>query len=92
MRRRKPAPDTGRTGSGTGSANVIQDVINELGYLDIALLGMGEDGHTASLFPGNAAMTDDRAVVPVYDAPKAPAERVSLGLVSYRRLASVSYW
>ncbi|MBT8126765.1 MAG: 6-phosphogluconolactonase [Gammaproteobacteria bacterium] len=60
-------------------------LINELGYLDIVLLGMGEDGHTASLFPGNAAVTDERAAVPVYDAPKPPKERVSLGMVSLQK-------
>ncbi len=48
--------------------------------MDIVVLGMGEDGHTASLFPGNAALKDVRQVVPVYDAPKAPLERVSLGM------------
>jgi 6-phosphogluconolactonase len=50
------------------------------GQLDIVLLGMGEDGHTASLFPGNPALDDSRPVVPVHRAPKPPAERVSLGL------------
>jgi 6-phosphogluconolactonase len=50
------------------------------GRLDIVLLGMGEDGHTASLFPGNPALDDKRPVVPVHRAPKPPAERVSLGL------------
>lgn len=54
--------------------------IAELEYFDIALLGMGEDGHTASLFPGNPALTDRRSVVPVYDAPKTPAKRVSLSV------------
>jgi len=48
--------------------------------LDIVLLGMGEDGHTASLFPGNKALDDTRSAVPVYDAPKPPAERISLSL------------
>ena len=48
--------------------------------LDLVLLGMGEDGHTASLFPGNPATGSTAAVVPVFDAPKPPAERVSLGL------------
>jgi 6-phosphogluconolactonase len=64
------------------AAERYSDVINDIGQLDIALLGMGEDGHTASLFPGNAAMADNRAVVPVYHAPKVPADRVSLGLVT----------
>jgi 6-phosphogluconolactonase len=64
------------------AAERYSDVINDIGRLDIALLGMGEDGHTASLFPGNAAMADNRAVVPVHNAPKAPADRVSLSLVT----------
>ena len=64
------------------AAERYAELINSVGQLDIALLGMGEDGHTASLFPGNAALTDERAVVPVYNAPKSPEERVSLGLVT----------
>jgi 6-phosphogluconolactonase len=48
--------------------------------LDVVLLGVGEDGHTASLFPGNAATASNDSVVPVFDAPKPPPERVSLGM------------
>ena len=48
--------------------------------MDIVLLGMGEDGHTASLFPGNPALDDERLAVPVHDAPKPPPARVSMGL------------
>lgn len=44
---------------------------------DLVLLGMGEDGHTASLFPGRA-FRDDALVIPVREAPKPPPERVSL--------------
>lgn len=47
--------------------------------MDIVLLGMGEDGHTASLFPHNPALDDARLAVPVHDAPKPPPERVSMG-------------
>jgi 6-phosphogluconolactonase len=46
--------------------------------LDILLLGMGPDGHTASLFPGSAALDErHRLVVPVVGA-KPPAERLTI--------------
>jgi 6-phosphogluconolactonase len=48
---------------------------------DLVLLGLGEDGHTASLFPGGdrGEAPDAPDVLAVHDAPKPPAERVSLG-------------
>jgi 6-phosphogluconolactonase len=43
---------------------------------DLVLLGLGEDGHTASLFPGHVWTGAD--VLAVHDAPKPPPDRVSL--------------
>jgi len=60
------------------AADQYRELINDISRIDIAFLGIGEDGHTASLFPGNAALTDDRSVIPVHDAPKLPSDRVSL--------------
>lgn len=47
---------------------------------DLTLLGLGEDGHTASLFPGHdwGEDPDAPAVLAVKNAPKPPADRVSL--------------
>lgn len=54
----------------------------DLPIADLVLLGMGEDGHVASLFPGDtAALADTTSVFrPVFDAPKPPPCRVTLGL------------
>lgn len=47
---------------------------------DVLLLGIGPDGHIASLFPGMPALYDERPVVAVRGAPKPPPTRLSLTL------------
>lgn len=49
------------------------------GEWDVVLLGVGPDGHVASLFPGHPAqLLDDALAVAVHDSPKPPPTRVSL--------------
>lgn len=49
---------------------------------DVALLGVGEDGHVASLFPGSRCLDEARWVVVERRAPKQPETRVSLGVTT----------
>jgi len=54
---------------------------------DVVLLGMGEDGHTASLFPGHGPGQhwDGAEVLAVHNAPKPPPDRVSLSAARLSR-------
>jgi 6-phosphogluconolactonase len=51
---------------------------------DVLMLGLGEDGHVASLFPGHPALYDDGPVVGVHGSPKPPPTRISLTFSSIR--------
>ncbi len=49
--------------------------------LDVSVLGLGPDGHTASLFPGHRELDEaQRLCLPVYGSPKPPSHRVTLSL------------
>jgi 6-phosphogluconolactonase len=50
--------------------------------IDLLLLGMGPEGHVASIFPESPAASDERPVVAVRDCPKPPPTRVSLGFAA----------
>ena len=59
--------------------------------LDLALQGLGPDGHTASLFPGNPAVEADGICVAVHDAPKPPPDRITLTVPVLRAARSIVF-
>lgn len=73
------------------AAAVYADWLAKVGDFDVVLLGMGEDGHTASLFPGHdwGTQPDSPDVLAVHDAPKPPPERVSLSAARLNRSAKL---
>lgn len=56
--------------------------VNKIPQLDILLLGIGPDGHTASIFPDSQELISpsERLVMPVTNAPKPPPNRISFTL------------
>lgn len=52
--------------------SALKDVV-----IDLNVLGVGPDGHVASLFPGVADLDDQRDIFAITDSPKPPAARIS---------------
>jgi 6-phosphogluconolactonase len=68
--------------SGQGAeaaAEAYAEQLANVSTFDVLMLGVGPDGHVASLFPGQPALQEsERTAVAVHDAPKPPPTRISL--------------
>ncbi len=75
-----PASDSGHPDVEAAAAAYSHEVrTHGTGAFDVVMLGVGPDGHVASLFPGYPQLdVDDRVAVAVTDSPKPPPERISL--------------
>lgn len=58
---------------------------------DLVWIGVGEDGHTLSLFPENSGFTEptEQWVIPIYHSPKPPSERFTLSLKALEHVAEL---
>ena len=79
-----PPSDAGFPTSDDAAARYAEELAaaapegRELPRFDVLLLGMGPEGHVASIFPDSPAARAGQPVVGVHDCPKPPPERVSL--------------
>ena len=84
------APSDGEFGDEVdAAAAAYAEIIDARDGLDLVMLGMGDEGHVASIFPESPAVYDTRSVVPVRNCPKPPPTRVSLTLPTIRQAAEV---
>jgi 6-phosphogluconolactonase len=78
---RMPADDPDLTAAAIAYGHEIVRVLGPAPQLDVVLLGVGQDGHVASLFPGHPALSETHdLVLPIVDAPKLPPRRLTLTL------------
>ena len=77
----------------TAAALAYAETLRNVSEFDLVLLGLGDDGHTASLFPGHdwGTSSDAPAVLAVFNAPKPPPERVSLSAARLSRAREVLF-
>ncbi len=93
-------PDLGQ--AARRATDELKAIAGDPPHLDLAIVGVGEDGHVASIFPGVSAdlsaearsakaeahSTTTEPVIAVYDSPKPPARRLTMTL---RVLANASH-
>lgn len=75
------------------AALAYAETLRGVGDFDLVLLGLGEDGHTASLFPNHdwGVNADAADALAVFDAPKPPPQRVSLSATRLSRARAVLF-
>jgi 6-phosphogluconolactonase len=70
-------------------ADLYAEVVANVAPFDFVLLGVGEDGHVNSLFPGHRALQSDGLTAGIHDSPKPPAQRVTMTLEAIRDASRV---
>lgn len=89
---RMPADRSDLLNAAREYAAELESVAGRPPHLDLVLLGVGDDGHVASLFPGKEAMESGGSTIVELHSPKLPAQRMSLGfeVLAQARLTCVA--
>ena len=91
---RMPTSDASAPGAGsldeatTAFADTWRELMGERSF-DIALIGMGPDGHICSLFPGRVDMDEASPILAIRNSPKPPPERITVSMPIMRRCPEV---
>ena len=91
---RMPTSDASAPGAGsldaatTAFANTWRELMGDRSF-DIALIGMGPDGHICSLFPGRVDMDEASPIVAIRNSPKPPPERITVSMPIMRACGEV---
>ena len=91
---RMPSADASAPGAGSldeataAFADTWRDLMGERSF-DIALIGMGPDGHICSLFPGRVDMDEASPILAIRNSPKPPPERITVSMPVMRACGEV---
>ena len=91
---RMPTSDASAPGDGsldeatTAFADTWRELMGERSF-DIALIGMGPDGHICSLFPGRVDMDEASPILAIRNSPKPPPERITVSMPVMRACGEV---
>ena len=89
-----PSSDASAAGGGSldeataAFAATWRELMGEHSF-DIALIGMGPDGHICSLFPGRVDMDEASPILPIRNSPKPPPERITVSMPVMRSCGEV---
>ncbi|PJF17704.1 hypothetical protein PSACC_02482 [Paramicrosporidium saccamoebae] len=86
-------PEPFSQGDAGASAREYEALLRRAGVMDLVILGLGPDGHTASLFPPVTPemLTTENWVEPVYNSPKPPSTRLTMTIPYISQAGLISF-
>ena len=83
------APGAGSLDAATSAFEATWTELMGTGSFDVALIGMGPDGHICSLFPGRVDLEEHSPILAIRNSPKPPPERITVSMPVMRACPEV---